>query len=507
MNTFSDLAKNIYLAKKKNIFNFPIQNITLSGKEFINCLINMSIFFKRFHNLKKGSHVAILYSNSVEYILVAFYVILKKLILVPINPEFTAEEIKKLYHQSNSKILVTSRKDKKKVCLIKNIIFFDFKKELKKKNYSKAILFPKMNRFSNCLLLYTSGSTGLPKGSLLTHDNILSNAKIIASHHKINKYTKTLVLMPLFHNNGFVISLISSLLKTAEVFIFQANLIINNFWEIINNYKISYTSLMPAVLSMILASKKDHKVSPIEIVVACGGQKLSQGLLKQFEKSFNARIVEHYGLTETTSISTVNNLEKKKRNHNSVGIPIKGTKLMIYNSTKNIFLKSGYGEICIKGRNVFSGYYNNDKLNKEKFFKGFLKTGDYGRIGENKELYFSCRKDFLIIKGGENIYPAEIEKVIYEIDDVNECAVVGHKDNIYGEDVYAFVKFYKYSNKRRRLLDLHLKSKVAKFKLPKKVFYLGHKNIFINFPKTPSNKIKYGDLKKFLLDEKKYFNK
>jgi long-chain acyl-CoA synthetase len=507
MTTFSELAKNIYLAKKKNIFNFPLQNITLSGKEFINCLVNMSVFFKRLHNLKKGSHIAILYQNSVEYILVAFYVILKKLILVPINPEFTAEEIKKLYHQSNSKILVTSRKDKKKVKLIKNIIFFDFKKELKKKNNSKIILFPKINRFSNCLLLYTSGSTGLPKGSLLTHDNILGNAEIIARHHKINNCTKTLVLMPLFHNNGFVISLISSLLKNAEVIVFQANLIINNFWEIINNYKISYTSLMPAVLSMILASKKYDRASPIETIVACGGQKLSQGLLKQFEKSFNARIIEHYGLTETTSISTVNNLEKKKRNLDSVGAPIKGTKLMIYNSTKNTFLKKGYGEICIKGRNVFSGYYNNNKLNKEKFFKGFLRTGDYGRIGENKELYFSCRKDFLIIKGGENIYPAEIEKVIYEIDDVNECAVVGHKDNIYGEDVYAFVKFYKYSHKRRRLLDLHLKSNIAKFKLPKKIFYLGYKNLFINFPKTPSNKIKYGDLKKFLLDEKKYFNK
>ena len=82
MTTFSELAKNIYLAKKKNIFNFPLQNITLSGKEFINCLVNMSVFFKRLHNLKKGSHIAILYQNSVEYILVAFYVILKKLILL-----------------------------------------------------------------------------------------------------------------------------------------------------------------------------------------------------------------------------------------------------------------------------------------------------------------------------------------------------------------------------------------------------------------------------------------
>ena len=485
---------------KERLFFFPLQNIELSGYDFFNCLLNLSKVLNKIEKLKKNKNIAILYDNSVEYLILSFYIILKKHTLVPLNPQLTPLEILKIIKQSNSTYVISGKENEKKIKEVKNKIIFNFYLKLKenKKNLKFNKVFKKQNKNKNILLLYTSGSTGVPKGSLLTEKNILSNALKISEHHKIDRKTKTLVLMPMFHNNGFIISFMSTFLANGKTIISPANFIIYKFWTIIKKFKISYTSLMPAVLSMILnhGGKRQNKSLKI---IACGGQKLSRVLLSRFEKKFKTKIIEHYGLTETTAISSVMNL--KKRNLKSVGRAIRGTMIKVYDNKTKKLKNNGYGEICVSGNNVFSGYYNNKKLNEEKKFKNFFKTGDYGQIDKKKNLYFAARKDFLIIKGGENIYPAEIENTIYQFKKVNECAVVGYDDKIYGEEIYAFVKFKKYKSLYEKQLNNFLVKNLARFKLPKKIFYFNKELKIKDFPKTTTQKIKYKDLKNILKNE------
>lgn len=485
---------------KEKLFFFPLQNIELSGYEFFNCLLNLSKTLSKIEKLKSKKNIAILYDNSVEYLILSFYILLKKHTLVPLNPHLAALEILKVIKQSNSTYVISDKKNKKKIKSIKNKIIFNFNTDLtkSKKDLKFNKIFKNKNKNKNILLLYTSGSTGIPKGSLLSEKNILSNALKISKHHQIGKKTKTLVLMPMFHNNGFIISFMSTFLANGKTIIAPANFIIYKFWAIIKKFEVNYTSLMPSVLSMLLnhGGKRQNKSLKI---IACGGQKLSRVLLLRFEKKFKTKIIEHYGLTETTAISSAMSL--KKRNLRSVGKAIKGTAIKLYDEKTKKLKNYGYGEICISGKNIFSGYYNNKKLNREKKIKNFFKTGDYGKIDKKRNLYFAARKDFLIIKGGENIYPAEIENTIYQFKQVNECAVLGYYDEIYGEEIYSFVKFKKYKVIYEKQLNKFLVKNLARFKLPKKIFYFNKDLKIKDFPKTTTQKIKYKDLKNILKNE------
>ena len=350
------------------------------------------------------------------------------------------------------------------------------------------------------VLLYTSGSTGKPKGSLLTFKNIYFNAISIANHHKLNKKTNSLVLMPMFHNNGYVGTFLSNFFVGGKSIIAPANFVLFKFWDLIKEYEISHTSLMVSVLSMILSVHTNKKNTSLK-TIAVGGQKASENLITRFEKKYKTNLIVNYGLTETTSISTAASLDRSKRKYNSIGSPLEGVSIKMYDEEKKRLSNFGTGEICISGNNVIKSYYKNKFLSKEKFINSYLRTGDYGKFDKDKHLYFFSRKDFLIIKNGENIYPAEIENIFYQIKEISECAVLGIDDVTYGQEIYAFVKFKKYNYSLEKKIQKHLKKSLAKFKIPKKIFYLG-KNIHIKeFPKTITKKILYLKLKKILINE------
>ena len=480
--------------KEKTIFTFPLQNISMSGADLFYYVYNIADSLKKINFLNRQNRVAILYENSVEYVILFFVLILRKLVIVPINPSLSALEIKKIFLQSKSELLIVGNENRNKVKQIKKKVFYNFSNKNKKYQSLKVDLKEIKPEKNKILLLYTSGSTGAPKGSPITETNILYMCKVISDHYKLNNKTKTLVLMPMFHNNGLIGSFLSTLISGGSTTIAPANFIIYKFWFFIKKYKISYLSLMPSVLSMIKNYSKYFKNNSLKII-ACGGQKCSSNLIKKFETKYNLQVNEQYGLTETTSIATAQPLSN--RNLNSVGKVLKGTSIKLL-KTNNVLTSKGPGEICIKGKNVISGYFENKSLNKKKFFKGFLRTGDYGYFDKHKNLFFTSRKDFLIIKGGENIYPAEVENALYGLKQVDECAVVGYSDKFWGQDVYAFVKTKKHNKDLQNIILKKLSKFLAKFKIPKKIFFLGVDTKINEFPKTPSKKIIYSKLLKIL---------
>ena len=493
---------NYYKNIKTEKFIFPLQNLILSGEEFYNCVTNLDNEFKHFNNLKKGSRISIFYENSVEYILLSTYLINKGFVLVPINTTLSTKEIRYILKVSSSSFIIASKNLKKKINFCNKIIFFDFSKNLIKKQNKKYqnLLINSSNSIKRpSVLLFTSGSTGKPKGSLLTLENILFNARAIAEHHKLNHNSISLVLMPMFHNNGYVGTFLSNFMVGGKLIVVPANLILLKFWHFIQKYKVTHTSVMVSVLSMITTLNTPTKKNYLK-TIAVGGQKAPENLIKRFEKKFKTIAVVNYGLTETTSISAAVPLDKKIRKYNSIGKPLPGVKIKILDEEKNTLKNQGIGEICITGKNVIKSYFDDKKLTRERFFKKYLKTGDFGKIDKNKNLYFFSRKDLLIIKNGENIYPIEIENQLYKIKNIEECAVVGIEDKIYGDEIYAFIKG-KNNYLKEDYIFSFLHKNLAKFKIPKKLFFLG-KNIKIKeFPKTASKKILYPKLMQIVRNE------
>ena len=162
------------------------------------------------------------------------------------------------------------------------------------------------------------------------------------------------------------------------------------------------------------------------------------------------------------------------------------------------------GELCIRGYNVACNYHNLDKKNKRSFFRGWFRSGDYGKVDKHGNFYFSCRKDALIIKGGENIYPAEVENAIYKISEVEECAVIGIPDKLLGENICAFIKMKSPNKKNENYIFSKLIKIIGNFKLPKKILLLNNLDSLKEIPKGPTKKILYRKLKTYYEENIKF---
>lgn len=204
-------------------------------------------------------------------------------------------------------------------------------------------------------------------------------------------------------------------------------------------------------------------------------------VFKNFEKKFNASILEGYGLSEGTCASSVNPLEKKKIG--SIGTPLEGQDMKIVDANEKELPPGETGEIVVKGPNVMVGYYKNPEATAATIVNEWLHTGDLGHIDEDGFFYIVGRKKEMIIRGGENIYPKEIEEVLYQHADVVEAAVCGVPDKFYGEEVKAFIQLRPGSAKSEKDYLDYCFSKLARYKCPKSVAFVDE------MPKTATGKI------------------
>lgn len=503
-------AEDLFLSKLKKFKNkkflfFPEEKKTFTYEEFYKEYDKISqIFISK--KLNKGEKISIIFYNESKFLTIYFAALALGIVVVPINPDLSFNEINYIVKNSNSKICIYSDKLKNKIKKTKIYLsekkFFNYKNKMKINfinKYKKNNLI-KLNDLA--IIIYTSGTTGKPKGVVINHLNILSDAYAISKNFKFDTKTRALCILPLFHNNGQIATFFSPLYKGGSSVITFGKTNIYNFWNYIEKYKITWTSVMASILSLLLSLKKNKKNNSLKGIL-CGGQILTKEILNKFEKRFNVPIYEGYGLTETTSFSCINKFPKKNRVLGSIG------KSLIINDMKIFDPKSfkekkfnEEGEICIRGFNVACNYYNLNNVNKKSFYKGWFRSGDFGSQDERGNFFFSCRKDSLIIKGGENIYPAEIENALYKINDIEECAAIGIPDKFLGENICAFVKLKQHSKQS----DLTIKKKLSKllgdFKMPKLIIVLNNLKNLKEIPKGPTKKILYRKLK--LYYEKNY---
>lgn len=450
--------------------------------------------------IRKGDKVSIYLPNMLEY--VYLYLGIPKLGAVtgPVNALFKPREVKFVVGHSEAKVLITIPKlmpvvnqikgdlpDLKHIIIIGDPIEGTLNyNELMQKASSEDPPEVEINEKEDpAAILYTSGTTGFPKGVLQTHFNIRRNAEMIKEFLQVKEHYRFMLILPLFHVNAQIVTVMGPFTIGASC-ILTAGFSAQTHWDTVAKYKASTFSCVPTVLSILLRMPHENlDLSSLEFVI-CGAAPLPVEVFRAFEETFKCKVVEGYGLTEGTCASSVNPLPTEtedRRKIGSIGLPLPGNEMKIVDSEGNDLPPNSKGEIVIKGDNVMKEYFKNPEANAETLKDGWLYTGDIGHMDEDGFFYITDRKKDMIIRGGENIYPREIEEVIYSHPSVSLGTVIGVRDKIYGELPKAFVVLKEGESVTEEEIIEYCKQHLADFKVPKYVEFRE------DLPKTPTGKI------------------
>lgn len=338
------------------------------------------------------------------------------------------------------------------------------------------------------VILYTSGTTGVPKGVALSHANLVSNARAAASLYELDRREWGLVVLPLSHAYGLTLMNVGNILGTRAVMLrwFNPELVL----ETIQRYRVQQMAGVPTMYVYLLNCPDAERFDTSSMKLwGSGAAPLPIEIVEPFEKKFGGRLLEGYGLTEATTVVSAHRLSGVRK-LGSVGQPIPGVEVKICDDDDRALPLGEVGEICVRGPNVMLGYYDMPEETAKALRNGWLHTGDMGRLDEDGFLYIVERKKDLIIRGGFNIYPREVEEVLYAHPRIAEAAVVGMRDPLMGEDVLAFVVPKAAESPTAEDVIAFCQERLAKFKCPKAVRFVQA------LPKSPIGKILRNELRK-----------
>ncbi|NWF54214.1 MAG: long-chain fatty acid--CoA ligase [Syntrophaceae bacterium] len=449
--------------------------------------------------LRKGDRVATLLFNSLELVEVFMGAAKAGGVFTPINFRLAAEEVTYLIHHSDAPIFIFGEEF---FPLVASLLpqFSKVEKFISvgKAPFSRALEYETLQRESGdeepniligeedeCQMLYTSGTTGRPKGAVLTHGNVLWNLvnTLLAREDKEGEIA--LVTGPLYHaaalNNHFLIRLAlagtSFLMKHFEP---------RRFMEIIEREKVNVISGAPAMFHLLL-NLPDLEKYDTRSVTRCtlGSSTLPDETKKRLLKLFpNAGgIYDVYGATEASPTLTVLKAADSFRKTACVGPAVPFLEVRIVDNQDRAVPRGETGEIICRGPNVMKGYYKDPQGTSEVLKSGWLHTGDIGRMDEEGFVYIVDRKKDMIISGGENIYPREIEEILYRHPKIREAAVMGTPDPLWGESVKAFVVLKDGVSMSEEEVIEYCKAHLASYKKPKQVQFLD------SLPRNPSGKV------------------
>ncbi|HKY04861.1 MAG TPA: long-chain fatty acid--CoA ligase [Blastocatellia bacterium] len=333
------------------------------------------------------------------------------------------------------------------------------------------------------VIIYTSGTTGKPKGVLLTHGNLTANAEQIARWLALTERDRSLMIMPLFHVNALMTTGLAALAAGASI-VLAPRFSASRHWEIIARYGVTYFGSVATMLSLLNHTYPDGVPDPLDIsslrFALCGSAPVPVEVIERFESLFDRPVIEGYGLSESTCRSTFNPLDRRRAG--SVGLPI-GNEVKVFDSNDCEVGPGEIGEIVLRGPNIMKGYYRNPTATDEAFRSGWFHTGDLGYKDADGFFYIVDRKSDMIIRGGENIYPREIDETLYRHPSVKDAATVGVPDPLYGEEVKSFVVLKDGAQATREELIEFCRAYLADFKCPKKI------EILDEIPKGPTGKL------------------
>ncbi|HEY6761348.1 MAG TPA: long-chain fatty acid--CoA ligase [Baekduia sp.] len=332
------------------------------------------------------------------------------------------------------------------------------------------------------VILYTSGTTGQPKGAELTHSNLRLNAEASRSLFDLDESVVVLGALPLFHSFGQTCGM------NATIGAGGCLTLIPRFdpakaLEIMQRDAVKVFEGVPTMYGAMLhlADREQYDTSSLELC-ASGGAALPVELLRGFDEAFSCKILEGYGLSETSPVASFNHPDKERK-PGSIGTPIQGVEMKVVDEDGNDLPVGEVGEIVIKGHNVMKGYWNKPEATADAIKDGWFHSGDLAKVDEDGYFFIVDRKKDMIIRGGYNVYPREIEEVLYEHPAVREAAVVGVPHDDLGEEVGAAVVLKDGEELTADALQAYMKENVAAYKYPRHIWFVSE------LPKGPTGKI------------------
>lgn len=344
--------------------------------------------------------------------------------------------------------------------------FYDVMKRTREEGVSNE----EISENDTAIILYTSGTTGNPKGVVLTHKNLYSNAVNSAEHSKTEEQGTTIGVLPLAHVYGLQISNICYLTGSSIVVFPKFEL--QEVFEAIEKHQVKSFSAVPAMIHAMCAypNAGDYDTSSLESV-GSGSAPLPVALIHAFRQKFNADVLEGYGLSEAAPIVTAH-VKGMPIKTGSVGVPIPNVEIKIVDDSGQELPRGEVGEIIVYGDNITPGYFQNEEETRKAIKNGWLFTGDMGKMDEDGYLFIVDRKKDLIIRGGFNLYPRDVEELLSTHEGVSEVAVVGIPDERMGEEMVACVVKKPESLVTETELIQFCQQRLAKHKTPRKVLFL-----------------------------------
>jgi long-chain acyl-CoA synthetase len=343
----------------------------------------------------------------------------------------------------------------------------------------------------DAIIIYTSGTTGKPKGCLLTHGNVIANARQISQWLNFTERDRLLTIMPLFHMNAVSVTTMSALYAGGSTVV-SPKFSGSKFWNIISEFQITSFGSVATMLSILLQTYPNGvpeglKTDQLRFAM-CGSAPVPAEVIRKFEETFNCTVIEGYGLSESTCRSTFNPPDERRR-PGSCGLPI-GNEMRVVDDDDNEVADGELGEIVLRGENILKGYFKNSEATERAFRGGWFHTGDVGYRDKDGFFYIVDRKTDMIIRGGENIYPREIDEVLYQHPAVAAAATIGVPDQLYGEEVAAFIVLKDGSTASEAELISHCQAELADYKCPKSIHFVA------DIPKGPTGKLLKRELAK-----------
>ncbi len=453
--------------------------------------------------VKKGDVVSVYLPNCPDYFYVWFGILKLGAVFGPINALFKGDEVRHVLSDSGAVALITSEALMPTINAVRgscpalrHVVCLEGATS-GASAYGDLLNQPTeldgvdISRDDLAAIVYTSGTTGKPKGAMISHWNCVWDTMASAELIPVSPREGCLgLVLPLFHANAQITSLTQFL--TGGAVALWERFSPSDFWETVARYQPQTFSAVPTMLSILLLApvKEGLDVSSIEFVIS-GAAPLPLEIMQRFEETFGLRIIEGYGLTEGTCVSALNPYWGVRK-AGSIGLPIRGQAMKIVDQDMRELPSGECGEIVIKGPNVMQGYYNNPAATAETIVDGWLRTGDMGYQDEDGYFFIVDRKKDMIIRGGENIYPREIEEVLFAHPGIAEATVLGRRDEVWGERVVAVVVPSTGSELDGEEVIAFCRERLADYKLPQEVVFRE------SLPKTLTGKVQKKALKEEL---------
>jgi acyl-CoA synthetase (AMP-forming)/AMP-acid ligase II len=469
---------------EKKAFVFQTSEISFNGFGLLSKRVAKG-FFDR--GVRKGDRVALFLRNCVEVPITIFGAVRIGAIPTFLNAFHKGNDVFNALSNCEPKAIVVEgllyqniEKEANRVKSIKDIFLVGkTKQELTKRTpvlpfdslFHEGDTREDSDENDIAAIVYTAGTEGKPKGAMLSHKGIMRDLFDRVSLVKISSEIKVLILAPFFHIAGFR-NLLMSIYRgnTSYVMPFKAEEVL----KLIHTEKIGFIVGAPTVYKLMFLREDFEKYDLSSLkVVGVGGAPSTPEFVDRLFKTFpQALIYNGYGQTELTGGNIVNLGEDFRKRPDSVGKIAPGHELRIIDEGGNSLPPGKVGEVAVRGDYVFKGYWGMPEATSQKIRNGWLYTGDLGWLDEDGFLYLVGRKSDMIIRGGENIYPQEVENCLESHPSVEEAAVIGVPDEVMGEEIRAFVRLKKHTKTTEKVLQDFCNSRIARYKVPKYIKFV-----------------------------------